>query len=80
MVKYKLDSNSGSLKDSDLFRRFFICMNYETRQIKDNSETKTGLYIQYGIVQGYDSKEFVHLSYFDESPLEIRYYMFGRWV
>jgi hypothetical protein len=39
---------------------------------------QTGLYIQYGIIQGYDSKETVHLSYFDQDPLELRYYMFGR--
>jgi hypothetical protein len=97
-VKHKLDANSGSLKDADLFRRFFICMNYEirkmnsTRKRQSKSETpnkefyfkneeeidQTGLYIQYGIIQGYDSKEHVHLSYFDKEPLELRYYMFGR--
>ena len=61
MVKYNLNPRSGSLKDNDLFRRFFVCMNYE-----------------YGIVDGYDSNEIVHLSYFDASPIELRYYMFGR--
>jgi hypothetical protein len=37
-----------------------------------------GLFIQYGIIEGYDSKETVHMSYFDENPLEPRFYMFGR--
>ena len=89
MVKYNLNPRSGSLKDNDLFRRFFVCMNYETRS--NNGEKKdpyysrneskrnqTGLYIQYGIVDGFDSNEIVHLSYFDENPIELRYYMFGR--
>lgn len=75
MVKYKLDPNSGSLKDPDLFRRFFICMNYESRF--NGSNQTIGLFIQYGIFQGYESKQIVHLSYFDDSPLEPRYYMFG---
>lgn len=99
VVKHKLDTNSGSLKDSDLFRRFFICMNYEIRKVKqmnkrtDETYTQnkdfyfkneqdiehTGLYIQYGIIQGYDSKEIVHLNYFDPDPLELRYYMFGSY-
>jgi hypothetical protein len=37
-----------------------------------------GLYIQYGIIQGYESTEVVKLAYFDDTPLEPRYYMFGR--
>ena len=89
VVRYKLDPDSGSLKDSDLFRRFFICINYESRSLPDSKEEKRsyirdenletyGLFIQYGIVQGYDSKEIVHLSFFDETPLEPRYYMFGK--
>lgn len=102
VVKYNLNSKAGSLKDTDLFRRFFICVNYEVR-VKETPEKKfqkrhdnkvndedsfffknekkieqTGLYIQYGIIDGYDSSEFVHLNYFDENPLELRYYMFGR--
>lgn len=100
VVKHKLDTTSGSLKDNDLFRRFFICMNYEIRKLPKLSNDKrnshysqnkdfyfkyeqeleqTGLYIQYGIIQGYDSKETVHLSYFDKDPLELRYYMFGSY-
>ncbi len=39
----------------------------------------TGLFIQYGIIDGYDSTETVHLSYFDPNPLELRYYMFGSY-
>lgn len=99
VVKHKFDTNAGSLKDPDLFRRFFICMNYEIRKVKSYKKRnekeeytqnkdfyfkneqeidQTGLYIQYGIIQGYDSKETVHLSYFDQDPLELRYYMFGR--
>jgi hypothetical protein len=104
VVKYKLDSTAGSLKDDDLFRRFFVCINYEIAindtlevyenyadkndneilfdSISKNKNTKeskiTGLYLQYGIVHGYDSKQVVHLSYFDEAPLEPRFYMFGR--
>lgn len=72
------------MKDGDLFRRFFICMNYETRpenlNVSSNEKLnkKLGLYIQYGIIEGQDSNEFVYLSYFDENPLETRYYMFGR--
>ena len=44
-----------------------------------NSRYITGLYIQYGIVKGYESQGEVQLSYFDEDPLEPRYYMFGRY-
>ena len=77
VVSYKLDPRSGSLKDSDLFRRFFICMNYESRKI-NSSQKRIGLYLQYGIIEGYDSKETVYLSYFDSDPLEPRYYMFGK--
>ncbi|RNA33125.1 putative mucin-4 [Brachionus plicatilis] len=73
VVKYRLDPRSGSLKNSDLFRRFFICFNYETRA------KQTGLYVQYGIIEGYDSKEKVHLYYFDTKPIEPRYYMFGSY-
>lgn len=95
MVRYILNSSSGSLKDGDLFRRFFICMNYETRLFKtdeklnssslnskigEKSNKKLGLYIQYGIIEGQDSNESVYLSYFDENPLETRYYMFGRYL
>ena len=93
MIKYTLDSNAGSLKDSDLFRRFFICMNYERhRKTGANNASsdslyykpeedidQMGLYIQYGTIGGYDSKELVHLSYFDPNPLELRYYMFGSY-
>ena len=39
----------------------------------------TGLFIQYGIIDGYDSAETVHLTYFDPNPLELRYYMFGSY-
>ena len=78
MVKYNLNPRSGSLKDNDLFRRFFVCMNYESRSTANSKRNQTGLYIQYGIVDGYDSNEIVHLSYFDASPIELRYYMFGR--
>ncbi len=39
----------------------------------------TGLLIQYGIIDGYDSVETVHLTYFDTNPLELRYYMFGSY-
>ena len=45
---------------------------------KGNSNQLIGLNIQYGIIQGYESKEVVHLSYFDQQPIEPRYYMFGR--
>ncbi len=90
VIRYKLDPKSGSLKDSDLFRRFFICMNYESRNFEDTVKKKKnsflseenfetyGLFIQYGITEGYDSNETVQLSFFDESPLEPRYYMFGK--
>lgn len=73
VVKYRLDPRSGSLKNSDLFRRFFICFNYETRK------TQIGLYIQYGIIEGNESREKVHLTYFDSYPIEPRYYMFGSY-
>ncbi|CAF0786869.1 unnamed protein product [Brachionus calyciflorus] len=74
VVKYSLDARSGSLKNPDLFRRFFICINYEKR-----NDNIIGLYMQYGIIDGYDSREKVHLSYFDSKPLEPRYYMFGSY-
>ena len=38
-----------------------------------------GIYIQYGIIEGQHSKETVHLNYFDQNPLEPRYYMFGSY-
>jgi hypothetical protein len=89
VVRYKLDPNSGSLKDADLFRRFFICMNYESRKPdekvgyskkrKGSAFESYGLFIQYGIIQGFDSKETVQLGFFDENPLEPRYYMFGKY-
>lgn len=85
VVKYRIDSNAGSLRDPDLFRRFFVCMNYESRKNVDNklqasvNFDKVGVFIQYGIVQGYDSREVVKLSYFDENPLEPRFYMFGKY-
>lgn len=72
-----MDPNSGSLKDNDLFRRFFVCFNYEN---SDEDQLKKGLYIQYGIVQGHDSHRKVHLSYFDPKPIEPRYYMFGSYT
>ncbi len=109
-----MDPSVGSLKDSNLFRRFFVCMNYETRDIpvKENSNSSNsrfefetssntskieansfysnlignftkrvvGLYIQYGTIEGYNSDQIVHLSYFDPEPLEPRYYMFGRYL
>jgi len=31
VVKYNLSPGAGSLKDKDLFRRFFVCFNYEAR-------------------------------------------------
>ncbi len=94
VVRYKIDPNAGSLKDPDLFRRFFICMNYESRNSNEQDAIKKkrnvlfsnrnfekyGLFFQYGIIEGYDSKETVKLSFFDENPLEPRYYMFGKYV
>ena len=38
VVKYKLDYNAGSLKDAELFRGFFICMNYEDRVLLNNND------------------------------------------
>lgn len=45
----------------------------------DEEIDQLGLNIQYGTIDGYDSKEQVHLSYFDQNPLELRYYMFGSY-
>jgi hypothetical protein len=58
-----------------------ISMNslYVNQNATINLKKVVGLYIQYGIIQGYDSDEIVHLSYFDENPLEPRYYMFGSY-
>ena len=78
VVTYKLDASIGSLKDEDLFRRFFICMNFEWRETA-KSQRVLGLYIQYGVIEGYDAHPVVHLAYFDESPLEPRFYMFGSY-
>lgn len=116
VVDYRLEAQSGSLKDGKLFRRFFVCFNYErlaesdsslktfkdykhNRIVKNSTEDhrsfkkysgssnneyrsddeRYGLFIQYGIVQDYESKGTVHLSYLDRNPLELRYYMFGSY-
>lgn len=83
MVKYRLEPTAGSLKDDNLFRRFFICMNFESREMssinnKQENRSNVGVYLQFGIVQGYDSIETIKLAYFDQEPLDVRYYMFGR--
>ena len=43
VVKYKLDSSSGSLKDANLFRRFFVCMNFEARNDSNNQNEQGNL-------------------------------------
>lgn len=83
MVKYRLEPTAGSLKDDNLFRRFFICMNFESREMssinnKQENRSNVGVYLQFGIVQGYDSIETIKLAYFDQEPLDVRFYMFGR--
>ena len=52
-------------------------MSKEIKRQLNKDRFTTGLYIQYGIVKGYDAKGEVQLSYFDTEPLEPRYYMFG---
>jgi hypothetical protein len=74
---YEANFYDSSNNSSDIYRNsFYTNKNTTTKNLKQ----VVGLYIQYGIIQGYDSDEIVHLSYFDENPLEPRYYMFGRYL
>ncbi len=52
--------------------------DYLKSKLRDENIDTYGLFIQYGIVEDYDSKETVYMSFFDDAPLEPRYYMFGK--
>lgn len=77
-------SNGSNVYENNFFDSTNNSSNINSNSFYVNKNTTVkvkqvlGLFIQYGIIEGYDSDEIVHLSYFDENPLEPRYYMFGR--
>jgi hypothetical protein len=89
-----LNSNQDNMDFADTnaqsFTFFFLLKlknlkNYfvDEQKLKETLSKKkytTGLFIQYGVVRGFEAQEDVKLAFYDENPLEPRYYMFGRYL